>query len=55
VLHFTLQDKNIKKLKPDASSKLHRSVQELVTMLFDIDQMKKTMLEFEVSSSQSSS
>lgn len=40
----------MKKITPSDSykSKLHKSVQELVTLLFDIEEMKKTMLEFEV-------
>jgi len=30
------------------TSKLHPSVQQLIRMIFDIETMKKTMLEFEV-------
>ena len=40
----------MKKLDPNAgsNSKLPKEVQDLVKMIFDVDQMKKTMLEFEV-------
>ena len=36
------------KIVPGSKSKLHIKVQELVKMIFDVDMMKKTMIEFEV-------
>lgn len=35
-------------LKSDIPSKLHPSIQQLVTLLFDVELMKKVMMEFEV-------
>jgi poly [ADP-ribose] polymerase len=32
----------------NSTSKLHRSIQELVCMLFDVEAMKRTMVEFEL-------
>ena len=37
--------------KSGKSSKLHSSVQKLIRMIFDIESMKKAMLEFEVCNS----
>ncbi|KAM7303813.1 poly [ADP-ribose] polymerase 1 [Ixodes scapularis] len=36
------------KMKPGKNSKLHRAVQELICMIFDMDNFKKTMVEFEI-------
>ena len=42
-------DEEIKKLDTSgSSSKLPQQVQDLVKMIFDVESMKKTMLEFEV-------
>ena len=35
---------------PGSKSKLAKQIQELVKMIFDVDMMKKTMIEFEVDS-----
>ncbi|XP_077528678.1 poly-(ADP-ribose) polymerase [Haemaphysalis longicornis] len=35
-------------LKPSKDSKLHEAIQELICMIFDVDNFKKTMLEFEI-------
>lgn len=44
------EDDSVGVAKPivSADSKLAPAVQELVRMIFDIDAMKKTMMEFEV-------
>ena len=36
--------------KAGSSTKLDKAIQELIKMIFDIDTLKKTLLEFEVSS-----
>lgn len=36
------------KLKPAKNSKLHQAVQELICLIFDVDNFKKTMMEFEI-------
>ncbi len=42
--------KEIKKLDKTAGSKskLHKAIQDLVRLIFDVDTMKKAMVEFEV-------
>lgn len=35
-------------IAPGSQSKLHLSVQELIKMIFDVESMKKAMVEFEV-------
>lgn len=44
------QDENVKKLDTDSSikSKLSVPVQDLIKLIFDVEQMKKTLLEFEL-------
>ncbi|XP_037580997.1 poly [ADP-ribose] polymerase 1 [Dermacentor silvarum] len=37
-----------KQLKPSKDSKLHMSIQELICMIFDMNNFEKTMLEFEI-------
>lgn len=42
-------DEAIKKLdKKSSSSKLPKAVQDLVCLIFDVESMKKAMMEFEV-------
>ena len=49
-LDFGQDNDDLKKLEVSKScSKLEKAVQHLITMLFDIDRMKKAMVEFEVS------
>lgn len=36
------------KMKPGKNSKLHLAVQELICMIFDMDNFEKTMMEFEI-------
>ncbi|KAM7298231.1 poly [ADP-ribose] polymerase 1 [Ixodes scapularis] len=38
----------MEKMKPNKNSKLHHAVQELICMIFDMDNFKKTMVEFEI-------
>ena len=47
---FPLQDEeSVKKLTvSDSKSALHKSLQDLICLIFDVDQMKKAMMEFEV-------
>ncbi|GAB6020530.1 hypothetical protein CHUAL_003213 [Chamberlinius hualienensis] len=40
--------KSLKDIKSEVSSKLVKSVQNLIVTIFDIDTMKKTMIEFEI-------
>ena len=50
-LDFGQDSEELKKLEVSKStSKLDRAIQELITMLFDIESMKKAMVEFEVRS-----
>ena len=49
-LDFGQDNDDLKKLEVSkSSSKLEKAVQHLIKMLFDIDRMKKAMVEFEVS------
>lgn len=50
-LFFSLQDEEaVKKLtvNPGTKSKLPKPVQELIRMIFDVESMKKAMVEYEV-------
>lgn len=48
-IDYGQDDENVKKLSAAASkSKLHKSIQELVCMIFDVESMKKAMVEFEL-------
>ncbi|XP_035211532.1 poly [ADP-ribose] polymerase 1-like [Stegodyphus dumicola] len=38
----------LQELKPGANSKLPKPIQELICLIFDIEEMKKAMLEFEI-------
>ena len=43
------ESETMKKLETkNSNSKLHKSIQELVTLIFDIESMKKALVEFEV-------
>ena len=49
-LDFGQDSKELKKLEVSKStSKLDKAIQVLISMLFDIESMKKAMVEFEVS------
>jgi len=43
------EDKGLKKLEVSTKSSLHPAIQSLVTLIFDVDSMKKALVEFEVS------
>ena len=48
-LDFGQDSKELKKLEVSKStSKLDKAIQQLISMIFDIESMKKTMIEFEV-------
>ncbi|XP_077991916.1 poly [ADP-ribose] polymerase 1-like [Glandiceps talaboti] len=49
-IDYGQEEEDIKKLnmKAGSTSKLHKALQELIKMIFDIEEMKKTMLEFEI-------
>ena len=48
-LDFGQENEELKKLEVSKStSKLDKAIQKLVTMIFDIESMKKAMIEFEV-------
>ena len=49
-LDFGQDSEELKKLEISKStSKLDKAIQKLITILFDIESMKKAMVEFEVS------
>lgn len=47
-IDYGQDDKEMKSLKPDENCKLPKPVQQLICLIFDIEAMKKTMLEFEI-------
>lgn len=48
-IDYGQEDENIKKLDLSKSkSKLHKAIQDLVRIIFDIESMKKAMMEFEI-------
>ena len=48
-LDFGQDSEELKKLEVSKStSKLDKAIQQLISMIFDIESMKKTMIEFEV-------
>ncbi|XP_006812383.1 poly [ADP-ribose] polymerase 1-like [Saccoglossus kowalevskii] len=49
-MDYGQEEEELKKMNMEvgSNSKLHKSIQELIKMIFDIDEMKKTMLEFEI-------
>lgn len=47
-IYFQDAPGDLKKLTPGENCKLPKTVQELICLIFDIDAMKKTMVEFEV-------
>ena len=49
-IDYGQDSKELKKLEvAKSTSKLHKAIQELVSLIFDIESMKKAMVEFEVS------